>query len=200
MPSTIQHQLGKAWNALHPNIQQRFATEPKQGEKRIYEGTMHTIARSKMGWLFAHLTKIIGNPLTPFAGKDIPMEVALYQDTNKGGVCWQRTYYYPNKAPYVVTSVKRQSNDGHMMECVGGGFGMLLNVYEQDTNLHFESYRYFCAFFGIRIPLPHCLTPGKTHVIHADLGGGEFRFTITMTHTHLGETFYQDGVFKQQGE
>jgi hypothetical protein len=200
MTSTIQHQLNEEWDKLHPLIQQRFVDEPKCGESKTYEGVMHTIRRSFMGCVFAHLTKIIGNPLTPHEGTNVPMQVRLYKCEKTNGVCWERTYHYPNKAPYVVTSTKRESADGKMMECVGGGFGMLLHVYEQDTNLHFASYRYFWNPFGIRIPLPHCLTPGKTHVVHADLGDGDFRFTITMQHKNLGETFYQDGIFRVQGE
>jgi hypothetical protein len=48
------------------------------------------------------------------------------------------------------------------------------------------------------LPLPHWLSPGKTHVIHQDLGGGAFRFTISMDHHILGQTFYQTGVFREQ--
>ncbi len=200
MASTIKNQLKEDWSKLNPNIQERFASEPELGENIIYEGVMQTIRCSKMGGLFAHFTRIIGNPLTPYEGKDIPMEVELFKKPNKSGVYWQRTYHYPNKKPYVVTSVKRESYNGKMMECVGGGFGMLLKVYEQDSNLHFESYRYFWKFIGMRIPLPHCITTGKTHVIHTDLGNGDFRFTISMVHKQLGETFYQDGIFRRKGE
>jgi len=74
-PSTIRKQLGQSWNKLHPNIQNRFARDPAPGEKIIYTGTMHKVSRSLMGALFAHLTRIIGNPLSPYAGEDVPMEI-----------------------------------------------------------------------------------------------------------------------------
>lgn len=48
-----------------------------------------------------------------------------------------------------------------------------------------------------QIPLPHWLSPGETHVSHTDLGGGFFRFTISMDHRQLGRTFYQTGIFRQ---
>lgn len=102
---------------------------------------------------------------------------------------------YPGKAPYVVTFIKRESEEGEMLECVGGGFGMKLKVSARNGSLHFESYRYFCTFLGYKVPLPHWLSPGKTHVIHEDLGQGNFRFTISMIHRQLGETFFQSGVF-----
>jgi len=200
MASTIKNQLKESWEKLNPNIQERFAKEPNPEEKIIYKGIMQIIRCSKAGCLFAHFTRIIGNPLTPYNGKDISMDVELFKKTNEKGVYWQRTYHYPNKRPYIVTSVKKESDDGEMMECVGGGFGMYLKVYEQNSNLHFMSYSYFWRIFGIHISLPDIITPGKTHVIHTDLGNGDFRFTISMKHKFLGETFYQDGIFRKKEE
>ncbi|MGB9152630.1 MAG: DUF4166 domain-containing protein [Alphaproteobacteria bacterium] len=196
--STIRRQMKDEWHRLHPNIQARFARDPKPGEEVVYEGVMQTIRRTRMGWLFAYLTRVIGNPLTPHAGDNIPMEVRLFKREGQTGVFWQRTYHYPERKPYVVTSVKRESKKGEMMECVGGGFGMLLKLYEQDGKLHFESYRYFCQTAGLRIPLPHWLSPGKTHVVHEDLGEGNFKFTISMDHAQLGQTFYQEGIFHER--
>ena len=198
LENTLQKQLGPAWQSLHPDIQARFAREPAPGETIVYEGVMHEIRRSRMGWLFAVLTRVIGNPLTPLAGRDVPMEVALSKVAGHTGVLWQRTYFYPRRAPYVVSSVKRESMKGEMLECVGGGFGMKLAVTARDGELHFESYRYFWSAFGVTVPLPHWLAPGRTHVIHKDLGGGDFKFTISMVHKQLGETIYQQGVFRRK--
>lgn len=198
--NTLKHQLGDSWQRLHPHIQDRFDREPAAGEIIIYQGIMHDIRRSRMGRLFAELTRVVGNPLTPLAGKDIPMEVALSKKPGRDGVYWQRTYHYPARKPYVVTSIKRESKAGEMLECVGGGFGMKLDVYAKDGDLHFESYRYFWSCFGWLMPLPHWLSPGKTHVIHKDLGSGNFMFTISMVHRQLGETFFQQGIFRRKGE
>lgn len=194
--STIARQLGNEWHSLNKNIQERFKQDPTKDETIEYTGMMGTIRRSKMGWLFAYLTRIIGNPLSPFEGENVRMDVLLYKKPNKSGTYWQRTYFYEGKKPFIVTSVKREGKNGEMMECVGGGFGMLLDVYHTGNELHFVSTRYFCEALGIRIPLPNWLSPGKTHVIHRDLEDGKnFVFEITMAHKQLGETFYQVGTF-----
>lgn len=198
--NTLKKQLGERWQKLNPNIQKRFETEPTLGKATIYEGSMLEMRRSFMGWLFASLTKIIGNPLSSYEGTNVPMEVALFKKPNKEGVYWQRTYLIPNKKPYVVVSSKQESKAGEMLECVGGGFGMKLHVYEENQELHFKSYRYFWKVLKYKIPLPNWLTPGQTHVIHTDLGNGEFTYTISMTHQQLGQTFYQHGVFHCKGE
>jgi hypothetical protein len=155
---------------------------------------MQTVWRSKAGYLFAYFTALIGNPLTPHQGKNIPMTVTLTPHKNENGVNWCRSYYFKNRKPINISSVKKISN-GKMMECVGAGFGMLLDVTAKNGELHFTSSRYFCKIFGCYVPLPHLLSPGQTHVVHEDLGNHKFRFTITMKHKLLGSTFYQTGIF-----
>lgn len=194
--NTIKWQLGHSWHQLHPNVQRRFNRLPTEQNPIVYEGIMEQVTCSKAGWLFAFLTKIIGNPLSPHQGRHIPMEVKLTTRPNQTGVYWQRTYFFPDKKPFCVTSVKKD-DQGRMMEMVGGGFGMFLDVYAHQGELHFKSTRYFWKFLGTYVPLPHWLSPGQTHVIHEDLGGGDFRFTISMDHTILKRTFYQTGVFHE---
>ena len=194
--NTIKWQLGHAWHQLHPNVQRRFNRLPTEQDPIIYDGVMEVVKCSRAGWLFAFLTKVIGNPLSPHQGTNVPMKVKLTSRANSCGVYWQRTYYFPNKKPFQVTSVKKD-DQGKMMEMVGGGFGMFLDVYAENGELHFMSTRFFWKFIKWYVPLPHWLSPGKTHVIHQDLGGGEFRFTITMDHSLLGQTFYQTGVFHE---
>ncbi len=195
--SSIKKLLGNNWAKLHPNVQRRFATDPTIREHVFYRGRMETVECSFAGKLFAHLTRLIANPLTPYEGENVSMDVLLYRKTGLAGVYWQRTYYYEGRAPYIVTSVKRTNSEGRMTECVGAGFGMILEVTAENEDLHFRSTSYFWQLGKLHIPLPHILTPGETHVIHKDLQGGNFRFTISMTHKYLGRTFYQTGIFRE---
>lgn len=194
----IKNQLGDDWHKLNANIQARFIAEPKLESCITYNGTMEVVECSKAGKLFAHLTSIISNPLTPYEGKNIPMDVRLEKRKGLSGTYWSRTYYYPNKQPYTITSAKRQNSAGTMTECVGGGFGMELIISESNGNLQFKSTKYFWQFKNIFITIPDILTPGQTNVLHEDLGDGNFRFTISMTHKLLGKTFYQTGIFNQK--
>lgn len=191
----IKSQLGAAWARLRPGIQARFGQEPHAGACFVYRGDMQIIRRSRAGWLFAQLTRIIGNPLTPYAGTHVPVEVRLFP--KGGGICWEREYRYPNRAPVTVSSVKRESARGEMMEVVGGGFGMKLTISVRDGQLYFHSYRYFCTLLGFCVPLPHLLTPGRTEVAHLDHGDGSFTFRLCIVHPYLGETFFQEGLFRR---
>lgn len=199
MGSLIKQHLGEDWDKLHPDVQQRFSKDPDIGETILYRGKIDTKC-SCTGWLFAHFTRIVGNPLTPYEGKHIPLDVRLFRKNGTDGICWQRTYHFPDKKPYIVISIKKSGRHGEMLECVGGGFGMVLDVYAENQQLHFKSTRYFWRLGHFRLPLPHFITPGETHVIHADKGEGNFRFTIGMTHPWLGRTFFQDGLFRREVE
>ncbi len=190
--SPLKALMGADWHRLHPAVQARFLHEPEAGHPVVYQGVMEKVHCSATGWLFAQATRAIGNPLAAHRGTDIAMEVRL-TPCEKGGVCWRRTYGFAR--PFTVTSAKRQDAQGRLCEYVGFGFGMRLNVFARRGALHFVSERFFWEVAGVQIPLPHWLSPGRTHVTHEDLGGGEFRFTITMDHLWLGRTFFQTGRF-----
>ena len=52
----------------------------------------------------------------------------------------------------------------------------------------------------MRLALPLLTSPGRAHVIHSDMGGGTFRFTLIFTHPLFGETLFQDGLFRDPPE
>jgi hypothetical protein len=99
--------------------------------------------------------------------------------------------------------------DGTLIEELPAGLRMPLNVYQRRGVLHFVSTGYYFEFWlgltaaggtlPIKIPLPSFLSPGTTHVEHADESQGWFRFTMTVTHPLFGEVFYQTGRFRAAG-
>lgn len=84
-----------------------------------------------------------------------------------------------------------------LLEVVGGGVGMVLEVFEQHRVLHFLSVGFFWRLGPLRVPIPELLTPGRTHVLHRDEGQDRFRFSMRIEHPILGLTFYQDGLFRE---
>ena len=99
-----------------------------------------------------------------------------------------------------MVSAKRPDGWAGLVEMVGAGFGMTLEVFEEAGALHFVSRRYFWQLGRLRLGIPLLLTPGATEVVHRDLGGGRFRFTMTIDHPLLGRTFFQDGIFSSEGD
>jgi hypothetical protein len=187
------------WRRLAGDIRRRFSEVPCEGHPIRYRGTMRIVACSRAGFVLAQLLRLLGTPFAPYAGSEIPVDIVLSRDPADGGIVWDRVYRYPGHAPVLVRSVKRIGPEGELRECVGAGFGMRLAVFEAGGALHFLSRRYFWQLGAWQVPLPAILAPGIAHVVHEDLGGGEFRFVMTICNRWLGTLFHQDGVFRREG-
>jgi len=194
---TYRQLLGEAaWERLSPAIRLRFGLKPAIGCRLRYRGQMLAVRCSRLGWLLAQLCRLIGTPLATGRGRAVPTLVDVYPEAEGGGIVWRRLYGFPGRRPNRVVSIKRPDASHGLIECVGGGFGMALDVFEREASLHFRSRAYFWDFGGRRLPIPALLTPGVTHVVHSDEPDGRFRFRMTIRHPWLGETFFQDGVFQ----
>ncbi len=193
---TFRRLMGEAaWKRLSPAIRLRFSVKPTRAQPLVYSGRMVDVRCSWAGWLLAQLCRLIGTPFAPFRGRDVPAEVKVYPELAGEGLVWERRYRFPGRTA-TVYSVKRPDAREGLLECVGGGFGMTLAVFERAGALHFLSRRYFWQLGGWRLTLPRLLTPGTTHVVHTDHGDGSFSFTMAVRHPWLGETFLQDGRFR----
>jgi hypothetical protein len=194
---TYRRLLGEpAWRRLSPAIRLRFGLKPAPGRRLVYQGVMREVRCSRLGALLAHLCRAIGTPLAPYRGRDVPTRVQVFPEARGGGIVWRRVYDFPGRRPSRVVSIKRPDDRAGLVERVGGGFGMILETFERDACLHFRSLGYFWEIAGWRLPLPGLLTPGVTHVVHADEADGRFCFRMTIRHPWLGETFFQDGLFR----
>jgi len=188
----------EGWRRLAGDIRSRFSEKPAPGRPIRYVGTMHAVRCSWAGLLLAQVCRLIGTPFAPYRGSDVPVAISLRHSDHADSVIWDREYHYPGRAPVLVRSIKVSTPQG-LLECVGCGFGMQLAVFEENRELHFLSRRYFWRIGDWTLWLPQLLTPGTAHVIHADLGDGRFRFSMSIRHRLLGTVFYQDGVFAREG-
>lgn len=190
----------EGWARLPASVRRRFAHAPRAGAPDRYFGVMSRVECSIAGLLLAQLCRLLGTPFAPFRGADVPVAIVLASAEDGEGVAWLREYRFAGRPPIRVRSVKRVDADGGLLECVGGGFGMTLDVFERDGALHFRSRRYFWRGFGLRVPLPHLLSPGVAHVVHVALGERRFHFEMTFRHRWLGELFRQVGEFFATGD
>jgi hypothetical protein len=180
------------WFSLSPAVRARFDGHAASAE---YEGVFDEVHASFAGKLLAMCCRLLGTPVAPFTGTNIPATVHVFAIPD-GGTAWQRTYRFPGRAPCVVESVKRLAREGTLVEALPAGMRMALDVYARDDILHFVSTAYYFELGGLRIHLPAWLPPGITHVQHIDLGDGTFRFTMTVRHRWLGLVFHQTGCFR----
>ena len=184
------------WSRLPAAVQRRFATAHAD---TVYRGHMD-LHCSRLGRVAALLSALAGGPLTGRRARQVPTTVRVHGN-GRGGVVWERRFHHATadgtgKADRVVRSTKEIDTDGATLrERTDGGLSMALRVFEDDGTLVFESTRYFFVLGAWRLPIPALLSPGVCRVSHRDLGAGQFRFTLTMTHPLCGRTFEQTGTF-----
>lgn len=182
-----------AWARLPAAVRERFAVDAHLTTTE-YRG-IACVRASFIGRALAHVCRCIGTPVAPYVGDDVRMSVRVYRDSH--GIVWEREYAFPHRT-CIVRSTK-QVHDGALVEKLGAGLHMQLHVQEERGELHFISDGYFFQIGRWRFDLPDGFLPGGTHVAHIDLGAGKFRFTMRTEHGWLGELYYQDGIFAQEG-
>ena len=199
-----------AWQRLPRAVRARF------GEPAIavdYVGEFEIVRASLLGRVLAWLCQLIGTPVVPRTGRNVPAIVRV--GPTGEGVAWNREYQWPDSTRCLVRSTKVIGPDGALVEKLPARLCMPLDVFEREGALHFVSRGYYFELgtpgmgrpimgqpiMGqpIRIPLPAWLSPGITHVEHRDESGGWFRFTMAVRHRFFGELFYQTGRFRAAG-
>jgi Domain of unknown function (DUF4166) len=196
-PHGIHGLLGDvAWHGLPPAVQTRFG-EPTL--KVDYVGEFDIVRAGIVGRVIAWLCQAIGTPVVPGTGERVP--AIIHVGPVDRGASWLREYQWPHGRTCQVQSTKVVSPNGTLIEELPAGLRMPLTVYQQHGVLHFVSTGYYFEFGRhLKIPLPSWLSPGTTHVEHADESKGWFRFTMTVTHPLFGEVFYQTGRFRAAGD
>ena len=184
-----------AWARLKPEIRQRFSVRPTAEQCVRYAGVMERVELSFMGWLFAQVCRLIGTPLAPFRGRNVRMRIELVRDKKLNGVAWHRIYYFGPDRIFTVRSTKSKGKSAELIEHIGCGFSMRLNLSERGGNLVFTSTAYQFSAVGRTFQIPALLTPGITTVTHEQIEGDRFRFSISVDHPLLGTTIFQDGEF-----
>ena len=191
--------LRGAWADLPAATRARF-----ERHDATYAGTMELHATTAGRWV-ARLCALVGSPLPPPHDRPLATTVCVAPDGATGGSRWTRCYAFPTKL-VCVTSVKALDADGALVERLALGLRMRLTLSVRDGALCFDSNGYYIECCGFawrgrrrcawRLPLPAWFLPGRTCVAHHDLGGGRFRFTMTIRHALLGDLFHHDGVFR----
>jgi hypothetical protein len=185
-PLDLAAMVGPGWARLPAAVRRRFGAH---AARVTYTGRMD-LRCSPLGRVIAWLAWPLRGPLVPHCATGVPASVEVYPDGH-GGVVWSRQL-----GDQRVSSTKLAHPDGHgVLERTRGGLAMALDVFEDGGALVFQSRRYAWCVGPFRFDLPRWLTPGQCRVAHHDLGGGRFRFTLTMTHPRWGVTFEQTGEF-----
>ena len=185
------------WAKLPGPVRQRFSKHLAVGASLAYQGQVTRMHMNLAGRILAFVLRSIGAPL-PFdrTSEGRSAVVIVTEDPATGGQFWIRQYGRASGFPQMVSSSKRFDGPTGLEEYIGYGIGIALRLKASDTGLFFLSDRYFIKFGSLRVPLPKWLCPGNLVIGHEELGGGQFLFSLALTHRWLGQIIQQDAVFQ----
>lgn len=197
----IRHALGAHWDALHPDIQARFARNPPPDRRLYYSGTLSELACSRIGGLMARLTRpLVGGALIADVDHNVPVDIEVFSRAGDPAIFKRRVYRLNSGRQIVFTSRMVAGGPGELIEYVSARLGMKLRLRASDGDLHFTSGTYFFELGGRRIPIPRLFTPGDTWLLHRNAGHDCFDIRIEIRHPLLGLTFLQVGTFQEVEE
>jgi len=190
---TYRSLLGERdWMRLDPAIRERFGSHARA---RKFYGAMARGELSPGGRVLALLSRLFGSSLFPRTGRDIVTLIDVEGSGSDASGTWNRAYLLPGGRRFTVRSVKRFDPDAGLLECLGRGFVMKLDLHAESDALHFVSSGYQWRCGALHLNLPALLSRGAPHVVHRELGGGRFRFTLSVTHPWFGRLVFQEGDF-----
>ena len=185
------------WGRLPVATWRRFSTRRADGGTIVYVGEVDGAGVSRIGWWLVQLARLIGGPLPTGAETGVPMIVTVTEDQASGGQIWTRICARRDGFPQVIHSSKRFAGPTGLEEYVGCGVSMALRISVEHEALVFRSTGYALQVGPLRLPLPARFTPGDLTVIHSDLGGGTFRFSLEIVHPRLGRLLRQSAIFRE---
>jgi hypothetical protein len=185
----------ESWQRLPPAVRQRFGRDLAPGESMMYHGEVASTERTRAGWLWVQLLRVIGAPL-PVEKLAFAPSTVVVTAVSVHTQCWTRIYHGSRQLPQVIRSMKRFSGSTGLEECVGAGIGMALKVAVESQTLVFRSAGYHWRCSGMKLPLPQWLSPGCVEVRHREERGGSFSFVLTVVHPWYGQIFRQVAYFR----
>jgi uncharacterized protein DUF4166 len=186
-----------AWGRLPVAVWRRFSKRLADGKTVVYVGEIEESFHSRAGWWLAQLARLIGGPLPTGMETRVPIIVTVTEDVASGGQVWTRICTRSDGFPQVIHSAKRFAGPTGLEEYIGCGVSMALRLAVEHEALLFHSAGFFISIGRYRLALPERLSPGALTVSHADLGGGNFRFTLELIHPRHGVLLRQAAIFRE---
>jgi len=184
--------LQTQWDALAPIIQARYGLFPFAENSLQIQGSMENVSHSVYAKFLLPFMALVG-AMVPYQGTNIPVSLTNSTHSGEPGMYWQRTFFFPNRKPFVFRSVMCCTGPQEITEYVRFGFGLRFKVIEQNSGIVYKDHGYVWKIGKISFPVPLGLVMGKAYVEEMPLSAAEFSMKMILMHPLFGQTFQYNG-------
>lgn len=196
--SLMQKILGDDWCNLPSVIQRHYQLQAGQQTANVVTGKMH-IRYPKFVRPMLFLTRLMGG-LIDLQGDNLAARVEKSIDVDQpNSLYWKRTIQAPDGKTTVFASRMTYQQGNELIEYVGGGFGLYLNLTVENNKLVYRSNGHLWQIGKLRIPIPDVLFLGHATIIETAVSEHQFELDFRIKHPLFGETYYYGGVFEVSG-
>ena len=188
--------LGADWHRLPEALRKNFDLQPGSNGQIVLSGTMYEIRHSLLAKLLIFPAQLVG-ALVPWQGENVPVTIEISAQTaEKKCIFWRRTHNFPSHAPFIFSSRMEYLHGNEIIEKVGCGLGMRMQVSLEDDILKLTSICYQWDIFGRIIRIPNWLLLGTGQIIERAVSADQFEMFFEINHPWLGRTFSYNGIFR----
>lgn len=190
--------FGESWHALPAVLKHHYANRPFSDDVYQAKGTLAI----EFGWLASLLSPLlrIFGALVPFQGNDIPVTVLFRSEPDSNAYRFERTFKFPNQAPYHFQSRLVPLKDNELIEFVKFGIGWKHRCYYDGEKIILEHIGYVWRLTNRFIPVPLTWFLGKGYAEEIPLTKNTFAMKIHLTHPLFGKVYEYRGEFEMSHE
>lgn len=185
--------FGDAWQHLPPVMRKHYANRPHHDDETVAEGVM-IVKSSWLGRLFSPLFRLSGT-LVPYAGEGIPATVQFFTTAKDDSFTLRRTFYFPNKKPYIFCSSMQPQGGAEIIEFTKLGFGWHMRYGWDGAKVTLTHRRYVIRLCGKIIPMPLGWLIGTIYAEETAIDDNTFAMKMEMHHKLFGHIFSYSGIF-----
>jgi hypothetical protein len=189
----IRQALGSDWPSLGEVIRRHYDLPPQTETRLEVEGIME-VTVSPVGRLFVTAGRLL-DALVPFRGRDIPVTVRNWSQSDSNAMFWHRTFRYPKRQPIVFRSRMEHAGGEEIVEYVKYGLGIRMRLSAEGDTLRYDSRGYQWKLGPLTLRIPDWLLLGKAVIREIPESAEAFRVEFSIDHPIWGRTFGYAGRF-----
>jgi predicted DCC family thiol-disulfide oxidoreductase YuxK len=189
--------FGENWDTMPTLFKIRYGNYAFKSQTITVKGQV-TI---RFSTFFSYLTPLlrITGALVPYRGHQVPVTVDFKSTNESNDVRMNRTFYYPNKKPYLFNSRFLVTPKGTVIEFMRFGLGVKMHYRYRDNNVVIRHRGYIWRILGLDIPMPLKYLLGEAHACETIVSEKIFSILFRIKHPFLGDIFEYEGHCKLEG-